>query len=60
MQQTDLILSPEEAFYEETVLKKAASAAGVNFHDITDFRIERKSVDARKKQILFPAERNIR
>ena len=53
MQQTDLILSPEEAFYEETVLKKAASAAGVNFHDITDFRIERKSVDARKKQILI-------
>ncbi|MBQ5540833.1 MAG: hypothetical protein IIU03_11440 [Bacteroidales bacterium] len=46
MQQTDLILSPEEAFYDETVLKKAASAAGVNFHDITDFRIERKSVDA--------------
>lgn len=53
MQQTDLILSPEEAFYEETVLKKAASAAGVNFHDITDFRIKRKSVDARKKQILI-------
>ena len=53
MQQTDLILSPEEAFYEETVLKKAASVAGVDIHDITDFRVERKSVDARKKQILI-------
>ena len=53
MQQTDLILSPEEAFYEELFLKKAADSLGVDIQDITDWKIERKSVDARKKQILI-------
>jgi hypothetical protein len=52
MLQTDLVLTPEEAFYEETFLKKASETAGCDPKDITDFKIQRKSVDARKRQIL--------
>jgi len=53
MLQTDLILTPEEAFYEEIFLKKAANSLNVDIKDITDFKIERKSIDARKKNILI-------
>src|SRR5512137_1851628 len=47
-----LILSPENASDETAILKLSGSLAGIASNEISVLRIIRRSVDARKKDIL--------
>ena len=51
----DLILTPEEAFKADMLLKKAAYKAGVSEKSITDFRFLRRSIDARRRDVKINA-----
>ena len=44
----DLTLTPQEAFEERTIKKKAASKCGLPFTKVTGVKILRKSIDARR------------
>ncbi len=46
-----LVLTPAEAYDEETVLRKAASSTGVRRERVKGIRYRRKSIDARRKDI---------
>lgn len=47
----DLTLTPQEAFEERTIRKKAASKCGLPFTKVTGVKILRKSIDARRVEI---------
>lgn len=47
----DLILTPQEAFEERTIRKKAASKCGLALSRVTGTKILRKSIDARRMEI---------
>ena len=47
----DLTLTPQEAFEERTIKKKAASKCGLPFTEVTGVKILRKSIDARRVEI---------
>ena len=47
----DLTLTPQEAFEERTIKKKAASKCGLSFTKVTGVKILRKSIDARCVEI---------
>ena len=47
----DLTLTPQEAFEERTIKKKAASKCGLSFTKGTGVKILRKSIDARRVEI---------
>lgn len=47
----DLILSPEETFDEKRIISKASSKLGINKDKIDGFKILKKSIDARRKDI---------
>lgn len=47
----DLTLTPQEAFEERTIKKKAASKCGLPFTKVTGVKILRKSIDARRVDI---------
>ena len=47
----DLTLTPQEAFEERTIKKKAASKCGLPFIKVTGVKILRKSIDARRVEI---------
>ena len=47
----DLTLTPQEAFEERTIKKKAASKCGLSFTKVTGVKILRKSIDARRVEI---------
>lgn len=47
----DLTLTPQEAFEERTIKKKAASKCGLPFTKVTGVKILRKSIDARRIEI---------
>ena len=47
----DLTLTPQEAFEERTIEKKAASKCGLSFTKVTGVKILRKSIDARRVDI---------
>ena len=47
----DLTLTPQEAFEERTIKKKAASKCGLSFNKVTGVKILRKSIDARRVEI---------
>ena len=47
----DLSLTPQEAFEERTIKKKAASKCGLSFTKVTGVKILRKSIDARRVEI---------
>lgn len=47
----DLTLTPQEAFEERTIKKKAASKCGLSFTKVTGVKILRKSIDARRIEI---------
>ena len=47
----DLTLTPQEAFEERTIKKKAASKCGLSFTKVTGVKILRKSIDARRVDI---------
>ena len=47
----DLTLTPQEAFEERTIKKKAASKCGLPFIKVTGVKILRKSIDARRVDI---------
>ena len=47
----DLTLTPQEAFEERTIKKKAASKCGLPFTKVTGVKILRKSIDARRVEI---------
>jgi uncharacterized protein len=46
-----LILSPAQAYSEESYLPVIAKMLGISRHDITAIRIQHKSVDARRRKI---------
>ena len=46
-----LVLTPAEAYDEETVLRKSASSAGIRRERVKGIRYIRKSIDARRKDI---------
>ncbi len=48
----ELYLSPEEAFFAEKTILKLAEKLGVNVDKISDWKIRKKSIDARKSNIL--------
>ncbi len=48
IKETDFIFSPEQLFNRDYVLKAISDKSGVPVKDIKDFRILRKSIDARK------------
>lgn len=47
----DLTLTPQEAFEERTIKKKAAYKCGLPFTKVTGVKILRKSIDARRVEI---------
>ena len=47
----DLTLTPQEAFEERTIKKKAATKCGLSFTKVTGVKILRKSIDARRVEI---------
>ena len=47
----DLTLTPQEAFEERTIKKKAASKCSLPFTKVTGVKILRKSIDARRVEI---------
>ena len=47
----DLTLTPQEAFEERTIKKKAATKCGLPFTKVTGVKILRKSIDARRVEI---------
>ena len=47
----DLTLTPQEAFEDRTIKKKAASKCGLSFTKVTGVKILRKSIDARRVEI---------
>ena len=47
----DLTLTPQEAFEERTIKKKAASKCGLPFTKVTGVKILRKSIDARRIEV---------
>ena len=47
----DLTLTPEEAFNEAVILKKASGKCGIPSSRATGFRILRKSIDARRADV---------
>ncbi len=47
----ELTLTPQEAFEERTIKKKAASKCGLPFTKVTGVKILRKSIDARRVEI---------
>ena len=47
----DLTLTPQEAFEERTIKKKAATKCGLSFTKVTGVKILRKSIDARRVDI---------
>ena len=47
----DLTLTPQEAFEERTIKKKAAAKCGLPFTKVTGVKILRKSIDARRVEI---------
>ena len=47
----DLTLTPQEAFEERTIKKKAATKCGLSFTKVTGVKILRKSIDARRIEI---------
>lgn len=49
---TELYLTPEEAFFSERVLQRLAEKLNVNVDKISDWKIRKKSVDARKSTIV--------
>ena len=48
-----LRITLEEEKQADMVLKKSAIALGISVKDITGVKVLRKSIDARKKQIVF-------
>lgn len=48
IKETDFIFSPEQLFNRDYVLKAISDKSGISVKDIKDFRILRKSIDARK------------
>lgn len=49
----ELVLRPEEATREEIFQKKIAAALHVPEGDIRDYRLEKRSIDARSRQAVF-------
>lgn len=49
----ELYLSPEEAFFSEKTLAKLAERLNVNVDKISDWKIRKKSIDARKANIII-------
>jgi uncharacterized FAD-dependent dehydrogenase len=49
----ELVLRPEEATREEIFRKKIAAALHVPEGDIRDYRLEKRSIDARSRQAVF-------
>lgn len=47
----DLVLSPEEAWEEKTVMKRASSKCGISFSSVNGMKIIRKSIDARRMDV---------
>ena len=50
--ETNLVLSPKEAFYADSYLSIAADNLNIDAQSITSFRILNKSIDARQRNIL--------
>lgn len=48
VKEADFIFSPEQLFNKEYVIKAAADKLSISADDIKDFRVIRKSIDARK------------
>jgi len=48
VKEADFIFSPEQLFNKEYVIKAAAEKLSISADDIKDFRVIRKSIDARK------------
>ena len=47
----DLTLTPQEAFEEKTISKRASSKCGIANYKVTGIKILRKSIDARRSDI---------
>ena len=47
----DLTLTPQEAFEEKTISKRASSKCGIANDKVTGIKILRKSIDARRSDI---------
>ena len=47
----DLTLTPQEAFEEKTISKRASSKCGLALSRVTGTKILRKSIDARRMKI---------
>lgn len=52
-QEVQLRLSPEQAANEEAVKREIAQELGINLADITAIRLQRRSIDARKRQVMI-------
>jgi len=53
LQRVELVLSPEEATHEEGFKKKLAQQIGIHETEIRDFRLAKRSIDARSRQVKF-------
>lgn len=49
----ELVLRPEEVTREEIFRKKLAAALHIPEHDIRDFRLEKRSIDARSRHAVY-------
>lgn len=52
MREVEITISPEEASIPKQIRKKACQKAGVSSNLVTEFRILKRSVDARRKPIV--------
>jgi uncharacterized FAD-dependent dehydrogenase len=53
MREVEITINPEDALIPKQVRKKACLAAGVSANLVTEFRILKKSVDARRRPIVI-------
>lgn len=53
IQRTELVLQPEEAASEQQIKQLLARSLGISESDIRDFRLARRSIDARSRQVRF-------
>lgn len=52
MREVEIAINPEDATVPKQIRKKACQVAGISSNLVTDFRILKKSVDARRKPIV--------
>ena len=53
LQRTELVLTPEEASHEEEYKTRLSRAMNIPVSDIHDFRLAKRSIDARSKQVKY-------